>query len=59
MVPFLGHGMVPTLCSVRKNSRNGTVPFFCSVGSRIEEWNGTVLAQLTSLLYTGEHTSRL
>jgi hypothetical protein len=28
MVPFLGHEMVPTLRSVRENSRNGTVPFF-------------------------------
>jgi hypothetical protein len=31
MVPFLGHGMVSTLCSVRKNSRNGTVLSLCSV----------------------------
>jgi hypothetical protein len=38
MVPFLGHGMVPTLCSVRKNLRNGTVPSLCSV---LEERNGT------------------
>jgi hypothetical protein len=34
MVPFLGHGMAPTLCSVRKNSRNGTVP------SCVRFWNG-------------------
>jgi hypothetical protein len=26
MVPFLGHGMVLTLCSVRKNLRNGGMP---------------------------------
>jgi hypothetical protein len=43
MVPFLGHGMVSTLCSVRKNSRNGTVPSLCSVLEWDEngmEWNG-------------------
>jgi hypothetical protein len=42
MVSFLGHGMVPTLCSVRKNSRNGTVPSLCSVLEWDEngmEWN--------------------
>jgi hypothetical protein len=46
MVPFLGHGMVPTLCSVRKNSRNGTVPSLCSV----LEWdeNGIIL---NSIIY--------
>jgi hypothetical protein len=33
MVPFLGHGMVPTLCSVRENLRNGTVPFFVWLGA--------------------------
>jgi hypothetical protein len=43
--------------SEKFEERDGSI--FCSVGSRIEEWNGTVLAQLTSLLHTGEHTSRL
>ena len=40
MVPFRGHGTVLTLCSVRKNSRNGIVPFgsvFCLV-----ERDGTI-----------------
>ena len=27
MVPFRGHGTVPTLCSVRKGTRNGMVPY--------------------------------
>jgi hypothetical protein len=42
MVPFLGYGMVPTLCSVWKNLRNGTVPSLCSVLEWDEngmEWN--------------------
>jgi hypothetical protein len=42
MVPFLGHGMVSTMCLVRKNSRNGTVPSLCSVLEWDEngmEWN--------------------
>jgi hypothetical protein len=42
MVPFRGHGMVPTPCSVRKRTRNGTVPSLCSILEWDEngmEWN--------------------
>jgi hypothetical protein len=40
MVPFLGHGMVPTLCSVRKKfeERNGSILVFDFGGT---EQNGT------------------
>jgi hypothetical protein len=55
MVPFLGHGMVPTLCSVRKNLRNGTVPSLCSVLEWDEngmEWNenGIILNSINYFL---------
>jgi hypothetical protein len=55
MVPFLGHGMVSTLCSVRKNSRNGTVPSLCSVlewDANGMEWNenGIILNSINYFL---------
>jgi hypothetical protein len=42
MVPFLGNGMVPTPCSVRKRTRNGMVSSLCLVLEWDEngmEWN--------------------
>jgi hypothetical protein len=53
MVPFRGHGTVPTPCSVRKRTRNETVPSLCSVLEWDEngmEWseNGIIL---NSIIY--------
>jgi hypothetical protein len=56
-IPRAWNGSDPVFGSEKFEEWDGSI--FCSVVSRIEEWNGTVLSQLTSLLYTGEHTSRL
>jgi hypothetical protein len=53
IVLFLGYGMVLTLCSVRKNLRNGTVPSLCSVLEWDEngmEWNENGII-LNSIIY--------